>query len=98
MSFTCVLRFELAIMRRRSKKRHLALSFVMHCSYIVLLITVFQMQHGRTVNSRYVLKSTLEDFLHELRTPSPGHLTLNKVNTYGRVWECAHRTSPWLKS
>jgi len=58
---------------------------VKHIFYMGLLITVFFLQHGNSVNDRYVLVDTLKSYVGGLSTPSG--VTFDGIGSVDNVWD-----------
>ena len=61
--------YEVRIFELRKERSKLVVDFIGHILFLVLLIGVFFMQHGRTVNNRNVLVSTIKDEINNIVTP-----------------------------
>ena len=75
--------YELRVLQVRSKRRNLVKGFIQHMIYMVLLISVFMMQHGRTVHTRFVLVATLKDYVRHL--VSPKGVTFDNINSLEHI-------------
>jgi hypothetical protein len=77
--------YELHVLQQRKTRKGLFLGFVQHIFYMILLVTVFFLQHGRTVNNRYVLVETLKSYVSGLKTPSG--VEFGSIGSIGDVWD-----------
>ena len=62
--------YELKVLQERKRRRNLIKGFPLHLTYMLILFMVFVLQHGRTVQTRFVLVETLKDYINGLETPS----------------------------
>ena len=62
--------YELKVLQERKRRRNLIKGFLQHLTYMLILFMVFVLQHGRTVQTRFVLVETLKDYINGLETPS----------------------------
>jgi len=77
--------YELHVLELRKKRKGLFIGFLQHMSYMALLVAVFFMQHGNTVNNRYVLVETLKSYVEGLKTPSG--VQFNTIGSVADVWD-----------
>ena len=75
--------YELRVLQVRSKRRNLVKGFIQHMIYMVLLITVFMLQHGRTVHTRFILVATLKDYVKSLQ--SAGGVTFDSISSIDEI-------------
>ena len=79
--------YELHVLELRKRRKGLFIGFLQHMAYMALLITVFFLQHGNTVNNRYVLVETLKNYVGGLKTPSG--VKFDSIGSVADVWDWA---------
>ena len=77
--------YELHVLELRKRRKGLFIGFLQHMAYMALLITVFFLQHGNTVNNRYVLVETLKNYVGGLKTPSG--VKFDSIGSVADVWD-----------
>ena len=77
--------YEVRVMGLRAKRKALASGFVQHVINLALLVTVFFLQSGGNVQTRYTLVETLKSYVGDLETPSG--VTFDSVSTGDDVWD-----------
>ena len=77
--------YELHVLEVRKTRKGLFIGFMQHISYMALLVAVFFMQHGNTVNNRYVLVETLKSYVGGLKTPSG--VQFQSIGSVADVWD-----------
>ena len=77
--------YEVRVMSLRAERKALASGFVQHLINLALLVTVFFLQHGRSVQTRYTLVETLKSYVNDLETPSG--VTFDSISTGDEMWD-----------
>jgi len=77
--------YELHVLEVRKTRKGLFIGFLQHMAYMSLLVAVFFMQHGNTVNNRYVLVDTLKSYVGGLKTPSG--VQFQSIGSVADVWD-----------
>ena len=77
--------YELHVLELRKRRKGLFIGFLQHMAYMSLLVAVFFMQHGNTVNNRYVLVETLKSYVGGLKTSSG--VQFDTIGSVADVWD-----------
>ena len=79
------LQYEIKIIEQREERRRLVSHFLQHMIYMAIMVSVFLLQHGHTVGSRYSMVAVLKQYVHE--TYSSSGVTFESIRTIPDVWE-----------
>jgi len=82
---TLHLGYELDIIKTRKERKGLVVGFIQHITYMLMLISVFMLQHGRTVTDRYELVETIKGYVGGLKTPSG--VTFESIGSIDDLWD-----------
>lgn len=82
--------YELRILELRKAKRAQGRGFVKTLSWLMLLITVFVLQHGRTVQMRYTLVEALKNQVLDTAYFDEGgheHIDFDQIRNIDHMWD-----------
>ena len=79
------IQYEIKIIEQRQERRKLVSQFLMHVIYMTIMVSVFVLQHGHSVGSRYSMVAVLKQYVAATITPTG--VTFDTIRTIPDVWE-----------
>ena len=77
--------YEIKIIEQRQERRKLVSQFLMHVVYMTIMVSVFILQHGHSVRSRYSMVAVLKQYVDSTITPTG--IAFETIRTIPDVWE-----------
>ena len=79
------IQYEIKIIEQRQERRKLVSQFLMHVIYMTIMVSVFILQHGHSVRSRYSMVAVLKQYVDSTITPTG--IAFETIRTIPDVWD-----------